>query len=85
MAGQVINMNEAEFIKLIIDLLPAIITIGLSILSVVLGKKYKAFKKSFIAVIALLDAINLAIADDDITFEEIQVIIKRINELQSKD
>lgn len=68
-----------EIIKILQDNLPVIITIGLSILSVILGKKYREIKKIITYMLGVLNAINLAIADDDITLEEIQVIIKRIN------
>ena len=77
---QMVNMELLpEIIKILQDNLPVIITIGLSILSVILGKKYREIKKIITYMLGVLNAINLAIADDDITLEEIQVIIKRIN------
>ena len=83
------KMNEVEFIQLIIDIAPAAITIGLSILSVVLGKKYKKFKRLFIEIFHVFEAISTAIEDDTVTKEEIYVILDNIkklhNELQSDD
>ena len=74
-----------EIIKILQDNLPVIITIGLSVLSVILGAKYKKFKKFFITVIDILDAINTAIIDDEVTLEEIQDIIETIKKLETVD
>lgn len=78
-------MNEAEFIQLIVDILPGLLTIGLTILSVLLGTRYRKFKKFFITIIDILDAINTAIIDDEVTLEEIQDIIKTIKQLQNDE
>ena len=76
-------MNEAEFIQLIIDIAPAAITIGLTILSVVLGKKYKKFKRLFVDVFDIFDSINTAIEDETVTIEEIYTIIDNVKKLHN--
>ena len=78
-------MNEAEFIKLIVDISPAVITVGLTILSVVLGKKYKKFKKDITAFLEVATLIVDAISDDKITLSEVQHLLNHTNELLSDD
>ena len=71
-----------DLLQLIIDNLPVIITAGLTILSIVLGKKYRDFKRSFIIIVEFLDLIIQSIDDDEITLDEIKLIIAKIKELK---
>lgn len=70
-----------EIIKLIQLNIPEILTFGLAVLSIILGKKYKKLKQIINELADLLTDLHLAIEDDVISPEEITKLTKDLKDL----